>query len=107
MVYVEQLGKVELPRMREAGVSMSALLRHYQYITEFIWQHVEPSESGRTFSLLDMRGIGMRDLAGEVFEFVRAASSFVQEHYPERSFHVRACVRALPVLARRRAHLLD
>ncbi len=29
--------------------------------------------------------MGIRDLAGDAFEFLRKSSSLIQEHYPERS----------------------
>ena len=30
-------------------------------------------------------GVGIRDLAGDAFDFLRKSSSLIQEHYPERS----------------------
>ena len=35
-----------------------------------------------------MKGVGMRDLAGETLEFVRKAIKISGNHYPERSFKV-------------------
>lgn len=31
-----------------------------------------------------MQGLGIKDIAGEPFEFIRRASHLMQEHYPER-----------------------
>jgi hypothetical protein len=44
-VYFEQLGKIQLAPMKERGVTLPMLLRHYQFITEFLWKHVDPSET--------------------------------------------------------------
>ena len=41
-----------------------------------------------TVTLYYIKGVGMRDLAGETLEFVRKAIKISGSHYPERSFKV-------------------
>lgn len=87
-VYYEQPGKINLPALKREGLSLDDLLRHYMYITEYLWRVIEPSDTGRSVTVLDVTGIGMSDLGGEVLDFIKRASSFTGAHYPERSAHI-------------------
>jgi hypothetical protein len=51
---------------------------------EFLWVYLQPQEEGKTITILDVQGIGMRDVGGEVLEFIKKASSFTGGHYPEK-----------------------
>lgn len=87
-VYYERPGKIDLPALKREGLSIDDLLRHYMYITEYLWRVVEPNDSGRSITVLDVSGIGMYDLGGEVLDFIKRASAFTGAHYPERSAHI-------------------
>ncbi|KAG7389936.1 hypothetical protein PHYPSEUDO_009194 [Phytophthora pseudosyringae] len=87
-VYYERPGKIDLPALKRDGLSIDDLLRHYMYITEYLWRVVEPNDSGRSITVLDVTGIGMYDLGGEVLDFIKRASAFTGAHYPERSAHI-------------------
>ncbi|RLN14659.1 hypothetical protein BBJ28_00000307 [Nothophytophthora sp. Chile5] len=87
-VYYERPGKIDLPALKREGLSIEDLLRHYMYITEYLWRVVEPNDAGRSITVLDVTGIGMYDLGGEVLDFIKRASSFTGAHYPERSAHI-------------------
>ncbi|CEG41519.1 sec14 cytosolic [Plasmopara halstedii] len=87
-VYYERPGKIDLPALKREGLSIDDLLRHYMYITEYLWRVVEPNDLGRSITVLDVSGIGMYDLGGEVLDFIKRASAFTGEHYPERSAHI-------------------
>ena len=50
-----------------------------------MWCKIEPSEEGRSIYIIDLEGMGLRDFAGEVVDFVKRASAFTGDHYPERS----------------------
>ena len=67
------------------GVTLADLLRHYMFISEFLWTYLEPSEDGRVISVLDVDGMGLSDVGGEVLDFIRGASGMCGRHYPERS----------------------
>ncbi|OQS04643.1 SEC14 cytosolic factor [Thraustotheca clavata] len=87
-VYYEKIGKIDLKKLKSSGLTLDQLLRHYMYITEYLWLILEPSDTGRTISVLDAEGVGFYDLTGEVMEFVRRAMAFVSAHYPERSAQI-------------------
>jgi hypothetical protein len=87
-VYYERPGKIDLPALKREGLSLDDLLRHYMYITEYQWRVLEPNDSGRSITVLDVTGIGMYDLGGEVLDFIKRASAFTGAHYPERSAHI-------------------
>jgi len=56
--------------------------------TNCLCDSCKESETQKLVVILDARGIGMRDLAGEVLEFVRCCTSVMQKHYPQRSFKI-------------------
>lgn len=87
-VYYERPGKIDLAALKREGLSIEDLLRHYMYITEYLWRVIEPSDTGRSLTVLDVTGIGMYDLGGEVLDFIKRASAFTGAHYPERSAHI-------------------
>lgn len=46
------------------------------------------SDTCKLLLVLDARGIGMRDLTGEPFEFIRRCTGVMQRHYPQKSFKI-------------------
>lgn len=75
-VWIELPGRIDLPAIRSGGVSPEALQRHYVFVTEYLWGVVEPDfENGQAVTVLDVQGLGMRDLAGEALGFVKVRFS--------------------------------
>lgn len=87
-VYIERPGKIDLSALKREGLSIDDLLRHYMYITEYLWRVLEPNDEARSITVVDVAGIGMYDLGGEVLDFIKRASAFTGAHYPERSAHI-------------------
>ena len=56
-----------------------------------VWTAAETARSAfgdpdaLSISVLDMKGISMKDVGGDVMDFVKRCSGLVQEHYPERA----------------------
>lgn len=87
-VFFEQPPKTDLRALRNGGVGLDALLKHYAMITEFQWQMVSRDDFQRSIYIIDLAGIRMTDFVGECVDFVRQASAFTAAHYPERAGHV-------------------
>jgi len=85
-VYFEKLGGIDIAAMEQAGITMEDLLYHYIHITEFLWEVLAPDPDAQVLTVLDCRGISLKDARGPALQFVRKASAFQQAHYPERSF---------------------
>lgn len=69
-IWIER--RMDLPAVREGGVSLEALRRHYLFVTEYLWRVVEPDfDRGQVVTVLDVAGLGLRDLAGEAVGFVK------------------------------------
>lgn len=85
-VYYERPSKINLKALKDAGITMEDLLYHYRFITEFLWVYIQPTEppTGKSVTVLDIHGMGMKDVGGPVLDFIRAASGFTGAHYPER-----------------------
>jgi hypothetical protein len=83
--YYEQPPKTNLKALKEGGVTIDALLHHYAMVTEFQWQMLERDDLARSITIIDLEGIRFMDFAGEVIDFVKRASAFTGQHYPERA----------------------
>lgn len=87
-VYYEIPGKIDFKAAKKRGISMDDLLRHFMYMTEYSWDVIEPTESGRTVTVIDVQGMGMSSVGGEVLDFIKKAGNITNHHYPERSTHI-------------------
>jgi hypothetical protein len=83
--YYEQPPKTNLKALKQGGVTIDALLHHYAMVTEFQWQYLERDDLARSITIIDLEGIRFMDFAGEVIDFVKRASAFTGQHYPERA----------------------
>jgi CRAL/TRIO domain len=83
--FYEQPAKTNLRALREHGVQLDQLLRHYIMITEFQWQYIERNDTARSIYIIDLEGIRMRDFFGETIDFVKKAAAISAQHYPERA----------------------
>jgi len=87
-VWYEKPAKVNLKVLKKAGVTLDKLLQHYAMTTEFGWQYLERDDLARSVTVIDLEGMRFTDFAGDVVDFVRRASAFSGQHYPERAGHV-------------------
>jgi hypothetical protein len=83
--YYEQPPKTNLKALKQGGVTIDKLLHHYAMVTEFQWQYLERDDLARSITIIDLQGIRFMDFAGEVIDFVKRASAFTGQHYPERA----------------------
>mmetsp|Transcript_11917 Transcript_11917/g.15588 ORF Transcript_11917/g.15588 Transcript_11917/m.15588 type:complete len:556 (+) Transcript_11917:107-1774(+) len=89
LAYYEILGDIKIKNLTSEGISIAAVMRQYIFLTEYIWAHLDPREDdGKLFTVMDLEGITMSDLAGDAITFVRQAASIISEHYPERSYKI-------------------
>lgn len=84
-VFFEQPPKTDLKALREGGVDLDYLLRHYAMICEFQWQYIDRDDFQKSIYIIDLDGIRMGDFVGECKEYVQRASEFTAQHYPERA----------------------
>ncbi|CAM9291492.1 unnamed protein product, partial [Ectocarpus fasciculatus] len=84
-VYYERVGYVDKKKMKEYGITVPMLLRHYVFITEYLWRKLDPDEdAGASISIMDVENVGLRDLMGDTLEFLSMSSKIIQGHYVER-----------------------
>lgn len=83
--FYEQPARTNLRALREGGVDLEQLLRHYMMITEFQWQYVERRDLATSIYIIDLAGIRMKDFFGETVDFVKKAAAVSAQHYPERA----------------------
>lgn len=51
-------------------------------------QELQPKQSQKLTIVIDLAGVGMRDLAGESVGFLKTTVGIMSRHYPQRSFKV-------------------
>lgn len=54
-------------------------------MTEYCFNILTDDDDRRTCTVFDVAGVSPSDLSGIVLEFLKATSTTMQEHYPERS----------------------
>lgn len=84
-VFFELPPKTNLQAMRDGGVTLPGLLRHYAMVTEFQWQFIERDDFAKSITVVDLDGMRMMDFVGECVEYVRSCSDFTGQHFPERA----------------------
>jgi hypothetical protein len=84
-VWYEMASQVDLKSLRQAGLNIDQLMRHYFFVTEFEWQVLEPRDDGKAITVIDVQGMKLADFAGEVVDFVRKTATLTGQHYPERA----------------------
>eukprot|EP00968_Pinguiococcus_pyrenoidosus_P014346 scaffold1307_cov200-Pinguiococcus_pyrenoidosus.AAC.35 len=85
VVYYEQVGSIQLQSLKDMGLTIEELVRHYIFTTEFMWRMTHPKTGGRVLTVFDVEGVALSDLAGDAKQFLLKSMSLVQNHYPERS----------------------
>ncbi len=85
IVYFERLGGVNIKEVRDQGLTSESLIWHYIWQMEYLWTHISPTYDGKVTIILDMEGVHVGDLKGEVSNFIRATVSMLERHYPARS----------------------
>jgi hypothetical protein len=83
--FYEQPPRTNLKALQQVGVTVDKLLRHYTMVTEYQWQYLERDDLAKSIYIIDLQGIRLTDFAGEAVEFLKKASKFSAEHYPERA----------------------
>ncbi|GMI41868.1 hypothetical protein TrCOL_g331 [Triparma columacea] len=84
-VYYEDCGGIDVPALTGLGITVSDLVRHYVYMTEFCFTVLNPSPEAKTITVFDVDGVGVGDVKGKVLEFIKETTAIMQAHYPERS----------------------
>jgi len=85
-IYIEVPKHSDIPKLKVKGIAIPQLLYHYTFITEFVWKRLEPNDTGKFFSIIDLVDVGISDCVGNIMAYLKAINAVSQEHYPERSF---------------------
>jgi len=88
LVYWERVGAVDVEKLKKAGVTLEALVRHYIFSNEWTWKvHSTCVEGPESFQavVLDVAGIRLSQVGGLRLEYLRACADIAQVNYPERT----------------------
>mmetsp|Transcript_21866 Transcript_21866/g.39172 ORF Transcript_21866/g.39172 Transcript_21866/m.39172 type:complete len:350 (-) Transcript_21866:301-1350(-) len=90
--YYERPGLASFPNLitNEQGFTPADIVRHYNFITEYIWEVLDPQEEAKMVSIWDVTGVKMSDLSGGPYasrtrKLMIKTMQTMQQHYPERS----------------------
>ena len=67
-VYVENVGRVDVDGLAEAGVDADAMLRHYVFLNEWTWRELQPAADGPAsynVTVLDLDGLKLAQCRGD------------------------------------------
>ncbi len=84
MVYIERPGGVEISKIKKNGISIKKLIWHYMYCMEYLWQVISPKETDRLTTILDLEGVSLFMVVGDVRNFITGCIKMTTTHYPAR-----------------------
>eukprot|EP00752_Nemacystus_decipiens_P010301 g9177.t2 len=85
MVVYEKLGDVDMRTLRRhVGVSVPMLLRHWIFVSEYMYRVLQPTDSAQQINVEDMKGVRMQTLAGKIQEYIKAVAQLARLYYVER-----------------------
>ena len=85
MVYYEEMGRIDMLKLQERGVTVASLLDHYECSTIFAFEVLQPEEGAQMLSVFDAEGCSFNELKGDAMKFMKTASSKMQENYADRN----------------------
>lgn len=84
MVYIERPAGVDVAKIKKNGISIKKLVWHYMYCVEYLWQRWSPKETDRLTTILDLRGVSLFMVVGDVRKFIKMTIHMCSTHYPAR-----------------------
>ena len=84
VVYIERPGGVDIAAMKKNGITVKHLLWHYMYCMEYLWQVTSPRETDRLTTVLDLAGVSLFIIVGDVRKFIKLCVAMTSAHYPAR-----------------------
>lgn len=88
LVYWERVGFVDVDKLRDSGVTLDILLRHYIFTNEWTWKVLSPAADGPEscqIVVLDVTGVKLSQVGGLRLEYLRECAKIAQLSYPERT----------------------
>mmetsp|Transcript_26411 Transcript_26411/g.52703 ORF Transcript_26411/g.52703 Transcript_26411/m.52703 type:complete len:276 (-) Transcript_26411:19-846(-) len=85
LIYYEEMGKIDMTKLHEHGVTISSLLAHYEACTVFAFEVLQPHEGAQMLSVFDAQGCSWKELKGDAMKFMKTASSKMQKQYAHRN----------------------
>jgi hypothetical protein len=85
-VYYDFPGRVQADKLEAEGIGLDDMTRHFTFMCEYMWHHIEPNDNAQCVTVLDLTGVTLRSISGgSALNFFKAASRITQDHYVERS----------------------
>ncbi|DBA00808.1 TPA: hypothetical protein N0F65_004713 [Lagenidium giganteum] len=89
-ITVEHLGNTKkgIEHFLAHGVTEDEAVMHHICMQEYLWQVIDPRPfpDGNQVKILDMKGISMSDIGGDVFAFMKQLGQTVALYNPERMY---------------------
>ena len=58
-MYYERPGHAQISKLlRVEGMTMDIVVRHYTFVSEYLWTRLDPRVEGKLISVWDIEGIG-------------------------------------------------
>lgn len=89
--YYERPGLADFPEIiTSSEFSLADVMRHYCFMSEYLWNILEPGPEAKMVSVWDVAGVKVSDISGGDFSqrtrtLMKQLMTTMQRHYPERS----------------------
>jgi len=87
-VYYELVGKINIKALYKSGLTLEGLVNHAVFTSEYLYTKLRPKDNARTITVLDLAGVTLRSLPGDVMKFIRKANDVIGRHFVERAFRI-------------------
>ncbi len=88
-IFIDQPGGVDVKQLEKAGCSMSDLVFHYIWITEYLWQKMHKGDDDAMgVTIYDLSKVSLSLTRGQMKELITASMKLFEQHYPERTYRI-------------------
>lgn len=72
--------------MKRAGIDKEKFVDHVQYIQEYLWTVLQPSQEDRVVLVLDLAGLSLSTVTNkDIVSIIKGCVAMTSTHYPARS----------------------
>jgi len=85
IVTIEKFGGIYSDGLKDHGIGVSELLRHYIFQLEWLWTVAAPREADMITMIMDLGNVTLDQLTSDNMELVKARVRIGCTHYPNRA----------------------
>ena len=84
VIFCMRSGYLNFDLIKQHSISHDAMVMHYVYVLEYLWNIEDPSENATMMFVLDLSGVSLNKIRKSV-GFIKQFVSTIDQHYPQRA----------------------